>query len=51
MAKKDIGIARPVLTKRCKNCRKIFCIPHPKNTEEYCEECRALERRQEHGSI
>ena len=40
MAKKDIGIARPILTRRCKRCGKFWTACHPKDDRELCERCR-----------
>lgn len=40
MAKKDIGIARPILTKKCARCGKWFAACHPKDTQILCERCR-----------
>lgn len=43
MAKKDIGIARPILTRRCKKCGKFWAACHPLDPRELCERCRGIE--------
>ena len=40
MAKKDIGIARPILTRRCESCGKFWTACHPKDERKLCEKCR-----------
>lgn len=40
MARRDIGIARPILTRRCKRCGKFWAACHPKDDRVLCERCR-----------
>lgn len=40
MAKRNLGIAVPILTRRCKRCGKFWAACHPKDTRELCERCR-----------
>lgn len=47
MAKKNLGIVRPILTRWCKDCGRIFCASHPKSPEELCEQCREKAKNKE----
>ena len=38
--KKTVEIPKPLLTRYCIGCGKIFCASHPKDTQKYCEKCR-----------
>lgn len=40
MAKKSVGIVRPILTRKCARCGKLWAACHPKDTEVLCERCR-----------
>lgn len=39
-SKKNIGIVKPILTKKCARCGKWFAACHPKDTQTLCERCR-----------
>jgi len=51
VAKKDIGIARPILTRRCKRCGKFWAACHPKDDRELCERCRVDEIQVENTQV
>lgn len=38
--KKEVEIPRPVLTRRCARCGKIWAAVHPKDDRVLCERCR-----------
>lgn len=38
--KKEVEILRPVLTRRCARCGKIWAAVHPKDDRVLCERCR-----------
>ena len=38
--RKNLGIAVPILTRRCERCGKFFAACHPKDTQTLCERCR-----------
>lgn len=40
MAKKNIGIARPILTRRCEKCGRFWTACHPKDDRVLCDYCR-----------
>lgn len=40
MAKKNVGIATPILTARCEKCGKLWAKSHPKDNRALCEYCR-----------
>lgn len=40
MAKKDIGIVKPKLTRFCAKCGKMFTARHVVDDETLCEQCR-----------
>jgi len=40
VAGKNIGIVRPIMTRKCARCGKWFAACHPKDTEVLCERCR-----------
>ena len=47
LAKKFDGIVKPRLTRWCKSCGKMFTARHVVDDEQYCEECRANECKQQ----
>lgn len=40
MAGKNIGIVKPIMTRKCARCGKWFAACHPKDDRELCEKCR-----------
>lgn len=49
-SKKNLGIAVPILTRRCERCGKFFAACHPKDTQVLCERCRKDDRQMERAS-
>lgn len=47
MAGKNIGIVKPIMTRKCARCGKWFAACHPKDTEVLCERCRVDEIQME----
>lgn len=47
MAKKNIGVVKPLMTRKCARCGKWFAACHPKDTQELCERCRVDETKAE----
>ena len=37
---KNIGIVKPLMTRKCARCGKWFAACHPKDTQTLCERCR-----------
>ena len=40
MAKKSVEITKPILTRRCAKCGKLWVACHPKDPRTLCEYCR-----------
>lgn len=47
MASKNIGIVKPLMTRKCARCGKWFAACHPKDIQTLCERCRSDKEVQE----